>query len=54
MKKNYWDNMTGKINCYAVVQAAPETEKKKVFLFLLEYFGYNMNQDGSIVKRGKS
>jgi hypothetical protein len=42
--------MTGKLNTYAVVQAAPETEKRAVFLFLLEYFGYVLEVDGSIHK----
>jgi len=50
VKKNYWDSMTGKLNTYAVVQAAPETEKRAVFLFLLEYFGYVLEVDGSIHK----
>jgi hypothetical protein len=50
VKKNYWDSMTGKLNTYAVVQAAPETEKRAVFLFLLEYFGYALEVDGSIRK----
>lgn len=50
VKKNYWDSMTGKLNTYAVVQAAPETEKRAVFLFLLEYFGYSLEADGSIRK----
>jgi hypothetical protein len=50
MKKNYWDNLTGKLNTYAVVQAAPRSEKQAVFLFLLDHFGYTLNQDGSITK----
>jgi hypothetical protein len=50
VKKNYWDSMTGKLNTYAVVQAAPETEKRAVFLFLLEYFGYALESDDSIRK----
>lgn len=50
VKKNYWDSMTGKLNTYAVVQAAPETEKRAVFLFLLGYFGYALEADGSISK----
>lgn len=51
MKKNYWDSLTGKLNTYAVVQAAPESDKRAVFLFLLEYFGYTRDADGSISKR---
>lgn len=49
-KKNYWDTTTGKLNTYAIVQFAPEPEKRKVFRFLLSYFGYTMLQDGSIRK----
>jgi hypothetical protein len=30
-KKNYWDTTTGKLNTYAIVQFAPETEKKRIF-----------------------
>ena len=51
MKKNYWDDSTGKINTYAIVQASPENEKFEVFLFLLEYFGYQLNADGTIIKK---
>jgi hypothetical protein len=50
VKKNYWDNLTGKLNTYAVVEAAPESEKRSVFLFLLDYFGYALQSDGSITK----
>lgn len=50
VKKNYWDTVTGRLNTYAVVQAAPETEKRAVFLFLLEYFGYALEADGTIRK----
>jgi hypothetical protein len=31
VKKDYWGSLTGKLNAYAVVQAAPETEKYTVF-----------------------
>ena len=51
VKKNYWDNTTGKLNVYAIVQAATRSEKLAVFLFLLEHFGYVLNSDGSISKR---
>jgi hypothetical protein len=51
VKKNYWDNTTGKLNVYAIVQSAPKSEKLAVFLFLLEYFGYILNDDGTITKR---
>ena len=42
MKKNFWDDKTGKINVYAIVQAASEKEKKIVFSFLADYFGYQI------------
>jgi len=38
MKKNYWDHTTGNLNVYAIVQAAPESEKRRVYEFLKEYF----------------
>jgi len=52
-KKNYWDTTTGKLNTYAIVQFAPEPEKKRVFRFLLAYFGYNITKDGTIRKASK-
>lgn len=52
-KKNYWDTTTGKLNTYAIVQFAPEPEKREVFHFLLSYFGYTMLKDGSIRKGEK-
>lgn len=39
MKKNYWDDSTGWINVYAIVQAASEREKRRIYEFLREYFG---------------
>lgn len=51
VKKNYWDNNTGKLNVYAIVQAASEPEKREVFHLLLEYFGYVLQEDGSIVRK---
>lgn len=51
VKKNYWDNSSGKLNVFAIVQAATKSEKLTVFLFLLEYFGYVLNSDGTISKR---
>lgn len=39
MKKNYWDSITGKLNVYAIVQAASRKEKRKVYEFLEKYFG---------------
>lgn len=39
VKKNYWDNLSGKLNVYAIVQAAPESVKRSVYAFLREYFG---------------
>lgn len=52
VKKNYWDNQTGKLNIYAIVQAAPRRDKEQVFEFLLGHFGYVKLDDGTIVKRG--
>jgi len=52
-KKNYWDSSTGKLNTYAIVQFAPEMEKKRIFMFLLSYFGYTMSKDGRIRKKSK-
>lgn len=39
MKKNYWDHETGWLNVYAIVQAASEAEKRRVYMFLRGYFG---------------
>lgn len=39
MKKNYWDDTTGWLNVYAIVQAASEKEKRNVYEFLKRYFG---------------
>jgi hypothetical protein len=39
MKKNYWDDTTGWLNVYAIVQAASEQEKRAVYDFLKSYFG---------------
>lgn len=49
-KKNYWDNTTGKLNVYAIVQAAKGKDKREAFLFLLEYYGYELRADGTITK----
>ena len=49
-KKNYWDNSTGKLNVYAIVQAAASADKRTVFEFLLSYYGYEQREDGEIVK----
>jgi len=55
MKKNYWDTNTGKMNVYAIIQSSTKTEKEIAFKFLLDYFGYVQDDDGSIhkVMRGK-
>lgn len=39
MKRNYWDDETGRLNVYAIVQAASESEKRHVYEFLKSYFG---------------
>jgi hypothetical protein len=53
VKKNYWDNNTGKLNVYAIVQSSPEKVKLEVFDFLLNYFGYALRPNGKIEKREK-
>src|SRR5208282_4614397 len=50
-KKNYWDNTTGKLNVYAIVQAANAKDKQDTFRFLLDYYGYELQPDGQIVKK---
>jgi len=50
MKKNYWDSNTGRMNIYAILQSANEKEKKEAFKFLLNYFGYQLDKDGTIGK----
>lgn len=39
VKKNFWDHGTGKLNVYAIVQAAPDKDKREVYDFLRSYFG---------------
>src|SRR5439155_8902956 len=39
VKKNFWDHSTGKLNVYAIVQAAPDSVPREVYEFLREYFG---------------
>ncbi len=39
MKKNYWDDETGWLNVFAIVQSASEVQKREVFEFLKQYFG---------------
>jgi hypothetical protein len=46
MKKNYWDNQTGKLNITAILQAATENDKKAALDLLLKYFGYSPTQSG--------
>lgn len=38
VKKNYWDNVTGKLNILAILQAATGEEKRKAYEFLKNYF----------------
>jgi len=38
VKKNFWDHSSGKLNVYAIVQAAPEKVKREVYDFLRKYF----------------
>jgi hypothetical protein len=39
VKKNFWDHGTGKLNAYAIVQAAGEETKREIYKFLKAYFG---------------
>jgi hypothetical protein len=39
VKKNFWDDATGNLNAYAIVQAATEKVKREIFSFLRAYFG---------------
>ncbi len=50
-KKNYWDTITGKMNVHAIIQAATRQEKESAFRFLLEYFGYILDENGEINKK---
>ena len=38
VKKNYWDDATGWLNVYGIVQAASTKEKREVYDFLRKYF----------------
>jgi len=38
MKRNFWDNSTGKLNVYAIVQAASREDKELVFELLRKFF----------------
>jgi len=38
MKKNFWDNQTGKLNILAILQCASLREKKEALVFLQTYF----------------
>jgi len=48
IKKNYWNTMTGKLNVYAIIQSSTREEKLIAFKFLLDYFGYILQEDGQI------
>lgn len=39
VKKNYWDDATGKLNILAILQAIPRKEKIKAYEFLKTFFG---------------
>jgi len=40
--------MTGKLNVYAIIQSSTREEKLIAFKFLLDYFGYILQEDGQI------
>ena len=44
MKKNYWDNRTGKLNVIAIIQAASVADKKRAYIFLRDYFKESRKQ----------
>lgn len=39
MKKNYWNDNTGKLHYMAIIQSAPKEEKEKIYDYLQRYFG---------------
>lgn len=39
------------MNTYAIVQFSTRSEKELVFKFLLEYFGYEMDNKGGIKRK---
>jgi hypothetical protein len=39
VKKNFWDHGSGKMNVYAIVQAAPLAVKRQIYEFLRTFFG---------------
>jgi hypothetical protein len=39
IKKNFWDDRTGNLNVYAIIQAASEADKRRVYDFLKTFFG---------------
>jgi len=39
VKKNYWDNTTGKLNVEAIVQNASKKLKQKILTYLQKFFG---------------
>jgi hypothetical protein len=38
IKKNFWDDQTGKLNTIAILQAIPEKDKKLALTWLTNYF----------------
>ena len=50
VKKNFWDSLSGKLNIYAIIQAAPLSDKKAALTFLLEYFNYEVSNLPKIKK----
>lgn len=39
MKKNYWDDNSGWLNVYGIIQAASKQDKVMVYKFLHDFFG---------------
>jgi len=50
MKKNFWDTNTGKLNYYALIQAASKKDKELVFQFLLDHYGYVVKNNKAMKK----
>lgn len=48
MKKNYWDDSTGRLNMIAIVQSASTKDKRAVYEFLKKYYGEEQPEPGRV------
>jgi len=48
MKKNYWDDSTGRLNVMAIIQSASKKDKRAVYEFLKKYYGEEQPDSGSV------